>query len=80
MKVLFTLRETMKSKAKIWSPIEPYVAIIFMQFGLAGLAIIAKFALNDGMSSYSFVVYRQAVAAIFLSPFAFVLERYVPSI
>lgn len=59
--------------------VKPYLAVIFMQFGIAGLAIIAKFALNKGMSHYSFVVYRQAVAAIVISPFALVLERYYMS-
>ncbi|XP_021732010.1 WAT1-related protein At2g39510-like [Chenopodium quinoa] len=67
----------MASMAKVWSRARPYVAVIFMQFGIAGLAIIAKSALNNGMSNYSFVVYRQAVAAVVISPFAFVLERKV---
>ncbi|KMT17529.1 hypothetical protein BVRB_2g037320 [Beta vulgaris subsp. vulgaris] len=62
---------------KSWNGVKPYLAVIFMQFGIAGLAIIAKFALNKGMSHYSFVVYRQAVAAIVISPFALVLERKV---
>lgn len=57
--------------------IKAYLAVIFMQFGIAGLAIIAKSATNHGMSHYSFVVYRQAVAAIVISPFAFLLEKYV---
>ncbi|KAL2896958.1 hypothetical protein RDABS01_038742 [Bienertia sinuspersici] len=62
---------------KIWNQIKPYLAVLFMQFGIAGLAISAKFATNDGMSHYSFVVYRQAVATIVLSPFALVCERKV---
>lgn len=62
---------------KAWYRVKPYLAVIFMQFGIAGLAIIAKFALNDGMSPYVFVVYRQAVAAIVITPFALVLERYI---
>ncbi|CAO2816539.1 unnamed protein product [Amaranthus hypochondriacus] len=57
--------------------IKAYLAVVFMQFGIAGLAIIAKSATNHGMSHYSFVVYRQAVAAIVISPFAFLLEKKV---
>ncbi|KAK9741392.1 hypothetical protein RND81_03G102200 [Saponaria officinalis] len=54
---------------------KPYLAVLFLQFGTAGLAIIAKLALNDGMNHYSFVVYRHVVATVIISPFAFVLER-----
>ena len=61
-----------------WIGVRPYLALIFVQFGLAGLSIIAKLTLNHGMSHYSFVVYRQSVATILISPFALLLERYVP--
>ncbi|KAL9230550.1 hypothetical protein vseg_005888 [Gypsophila vaccaria] len=54
---------------------KPYLAVIFLQFGTAGLAIIAKLALNNGMNHYSFVFYRHLVATVIISPFAFVLER-----
>ncbi|CAM8948945.1 unnamed protein product [Rhodiola kirilowii] len=57
--------------------LKPFLAMIFLQFGTAGNALIAKSALNQGMSHYSFVVYRYAVAAIIFSPFAYVLERKV---
>lgn len=56
--------------------LKPFVAMIFLQFGTSGNALIAKAALNQGMSHYSFIVYRYAVAAILFSPFAYVLERY----
>uniref|UniRef100_A0A7N0UF20 WAT1-related protein n=1 Tax=Kalanchoe fedtschenkoi TaxID=63787 RepID=A0A7N0UF20_KALFE len=57
--------------------LKPFVAMIFLQFGTAGNALIAKAALNQGMSHYSFVAYRYAVAAILFSPFAYVFERKV---
>ncbi|XP_074289750.1 WAT1-related protein At2g39510-like isoform X1 [Silene latifolia] len=65
----------MGSIARTCSIAKPYLAVIFLQFGIAGLAIIAKFALNHGMNHYTFVFYRHLVATIVISPFAFVLER-----
>ncbi|KAK9282896.1 hypothetical protein L1049_011121 [Liquidambar formosana] len=45
--------------------------------GLQGSAILAKSALNEGMSHYTFAVYRHVIAAAVYSPFALVLERKV---
>jgi len=55
----------------------PYVAMISLQFGYAGMDIIGKASLNRGMSHFVLVVYRQAVATVVLAPFAFFLERNV---
>ncbi|CAL5407375.1 unnamed protein product [Camellia sinensis] len=55
----------------------PYLAMILLQVGNAGLGIIAKFGLNQGMSLYTFVVYRNAVAALVFAPFALLFERKV---
>ncbi|KAL8162176.1 hypothetical protein V2J09_013665 [Rumex salicifolius] len=54
-----------------------YIAVIWLQFGYAGMAIIAKFALNQGLNNYSFVVYRHVVATIAIAPFALIFERKV---
>nr|GMD50828.1 WAT1-related protein At2g39510-like [Ipomoea batatas] len=54
-----------------------YLAVIFLQFGYAGLAIIAKSALNKGMSHYTFAVYRNLTAALVIVPFAIFFERKV---
>ncbi|CAK9137936.1 unnamed protein product [Ilex paraguariensis] len=56
---------------------KPYLAVIFLQFGYAGTAIIAKSALNQGMSHYTFAVYRNAIATAVFAPFAIILERKV---
>ncbi|KAK4373571.1 hypothetical protein RND71_008955 [Anisodus tanguticus] len=56
---------------------KPYLAVIFLQIGYAGSAIIAKTALNNGMSHYTFAVYRNVIAAVVFSPFAALLERPV---
>nr|GMD86095.1 WAT1-related protein At2g39510-like [Ipomoea batatas] len=49
--------------AKILAQSKPYFAVIFLQFGYAGMAVIAKAALNNGMNHYSFAVYRNITAA-----------------
>ncbi|XP_019172014.1 PREDICTED: WAT1-related protein At2g37460 [Ipomoea nil] len=54
---------------------KPYLAVIFLQFGLAGMDIISKVALNEGMSNYVFVVYRHAVATLVIAPFAIILDK-----
>ncbi|KAM7499239.1 hypothetical protein LguiA_023653 [Lonicera macranthoides] len=46
-------------------------------FGYAGSSIIAKAALNQGMSHYTFAVYRNAIAAAIFAPFAVLFERPV---
>lgn len=56
---------------------KPYLAVILLQFGYAGSAIIAKSALNHGMSHFTFAVYRNVFATIVFSPFALLLERKI---
>ncbi|KAH9612233.1 hypothetical protein KSS87_022484 [Heliosperma pusillum] len=56
---------------------KPFLAIIFLQFGLAGMDILSKVALNHGMSNYVLVVYRHAVATIVVAPFAVFLDKKV---
>ncbi|KAL8492980.1 hypothetical protein ACS0TY_024257 [Phlomoides rotata] len=53
----------------------PYLCAIIVQIGFAGLGIIAKLALNAGMSHYTFSVYRNFIAAIVVAPFAFAFEK-----
>ncbi|KAJ9555051.1 hypothetical protein OSB04_009665 [Centaurea solstitialis] len=54
---------------------KPFFAVIFLQFGIAGMDIISKAALNEGMSNYVFVVYRHVVATIVITPFAVVFDK-----
>ncbi|XP_050387430.1 WAT1-related protein At2g39510-like [Argentina anserina] len=51
------------------------LAVILVQLGYAGLNIISVFALKKGMSPYTFIVYRMAIATIVLAPFAYFLDR-----
>ncbi|CAN7068278.1 unnamed protein product [Brassica rapa subsp. trilocularis] len=53
----------------------PFMAIVFIQFLYALMSIVAKIALNQGMSPHVLVAYRMAVAAALITPFALVLER-----
>ncbi|XVF39367.1 hypothetical protein PTKIN_Ptkin01aG0029100 [Pterospermum kingtungense] len=58
-----------------FSKAKPYFLMIFLQFGSAGMYIISMVTLNHGMNRYVLVVYRNAIAALVLAPFALVLER-----
>ncbi|KAK2987774.1 hypothetical protein RJ640_030664 [Escallonia rubra] len=54
---------------------KPYLAVILLQFGYAGMGVIVKSALNKGMNHYTFAVYRNASAAALFAPFAIFFER-----
>lgn len=56
---------------------KPYLAIVSLQFGYAGMYIISMVSFKHGMSHFVLSVYRHVVAFILIAPFAFVLERYV---
>lgn len=51
------------------------MAMVFLQFGYAGLFLISVVSLRQGMSHYVLVVYRNAVAAVVMVPFALWFER-----
>ncbi|KAK1315072.1 WAT1-related protein [Acorus calamus] len=54
-----------------------YVAMVFLQFGYAGMFIIIMVSLKRGMNHYVLVVYRNIIAAAAVAPFAFFFERKV---
>ncbi|KAI3447662.1 hypothetical protein Pfo_004327 [Paulownia fortunei] len=56
---------------------KPFLAVVFLQVGMAGMDIISKAALNEGMSNYVLVVYRHAIATIFIAPFALALDKKI---
>ncbi|CAL9748623.1 unnamed protein product [Musa acuminata subsp. burmannicoides] len=62
---------------KFFQKCKPYLAMISLQFGYAGMNIITKVSLNHGMSHYVLVVYRHAFATLSIAPFALILERKV---
>ncbi|XP_073285979.1 WAT1-related protein At1g43650 [Primulina huaijiensis] len=53
----------------------PYIVVIFIQFAYAGMALLSKAAIAQGMNPFVFVAYRQAIATVALAPFAYFLER-----
>lgn len=57
--------------------VKPFFAVVFLQFGYAGMDILSKAALNKRMSNYVYVVYRHAIATIVMAPFALILDRSV---
>ncbi|KAJ4822192.1 hypothetical protein Tsubulata_030308 [Turnera subulata] len=61
----------------LFTRMKPFIAVIFMQVGLAGMDILSKAALNQGMSNFVLVVYRHAVATIVMAPFAAILDKKV---
>jgi len=54
---------------------KPYLLTVGLQFGFAGAYIFSVASLNRGMNRYVFVVYRNAIAALALAPFALIFER-----
>ncbi|KAK4801140.1 hypothetical protein SAY86_021627 [Trapa natans] len=62
---------------EMFSKVKPYLLMVGLQFGAAGMYIISKETLNQGMSRYVLIVYRNAIAAMVLAPFAIVLERKI---
>lgn len=62
---------------KLFGRAKPFFAVIFLQFGLAGMDILSKAALSEGMSNYVFVVYRHAIATVVIAPFAIILDKSI---
>ncbi|CAI9778093.1 unnamed protein product [Fraxinus pennsylvanica] len=60
-----------------FNKMKPYLAMISLQFGYAGMFIIAMVSFKHGFSHWILVVYRHAVATLVTTPFAFFLERPV---
>lgn len=57
--------------------LKPYLAMVSLQFGYAGMYIISMVSFKHGMSHFVLSVYRHVVAFLIMAPFAFVLERKI---
>ncbi|WJX34606.1 hypothetical protein P8452_22705 [Trifolium repens] len=58
---------------------KPYVVVFVIQTIYAAYFLLSKAAFDHGMNNFIFVFYRQAVATIFLTPFAFIFEwKFAP--
>lgn len=60
---------------KMLRKIKPYLAMVSLQFGYAGMYIITMVSFKHGMSHWVLSVYRHVFATILMAPFAIVLER-----
>ena len=63
------------SLGKVFNKARPYLLMVTLQIGLAGTYIFFMASFKHGMNRYVFIVYRNAVAALSLAPFAFLFER-----
>jgi len=66
---------SMESVAQLYNRVKPFFVVIVLQIGSAGMTIICKFALDQGMSQHVLIVYRYAVATAVIAPFALVFDR-----
>lgn len=57
--------------------LKPVLGMILVQTVFAGMNIIYKLAIDDGMDLRILTAYRHAFATVFLVPVAFILERYL---
>ncbi|TVU28687.1 hypothetical protein EJB05_20217 [Eragrostis curvula] len=62
---------------KVFSDAKPYLAMILLQVGFAGMYVVAVASLKRGMSHFVLVVYRNLVATAVMAPFALWFERSV---
>ncbi|KGN51278.1 WAT1-related protein At2g39510 isoform X1 [Cucumis sativus] len=67
----------MEKIGKTFEKAKPYLGAIALRFASAGMSIISKAALNQGMNQLVTIVYRYSIGAIVVAPFAFVLDRKI---
>ncbi|KAL1337256.1 hypothetical protein HN51_031919 [Arachis hypogaea] len=65
------------SFGKMMNKARPYLLTVGLQFGMAGTYLFTMASLNHGMNRLVFIVYRNAIAALSLAPFALIFERKV---
>ncbi|KAK1386896.1 hypothetical protein POM88_015079 [Heracleum sosnowskyi] len=70
-------KTSLKVLSQLLTDIRPYLAMICLQFGYAGMYIVTMVSFKQGMSHWVLVVYRHVVATLAIAPFAFILERKI---
>jgi len=60
---------------KVLNDMKPYLAMVLLQVGFAGMYVVAVSSLKGGMSHFVLVVYRNIVATVVMTPFALYFER-----
>ncbi|KAF1863871.1 hypothetical protein Lal_00030993 [Lupinus albus] len=61
-------------RLSMFHKVKPYLAMVSLQFGYAGMYIITMISFKHGMSHWILSVYRHVVATLIMAPFALVLE------
>jgi hypothetical protein len=57
-----------------------HFSLAFIHMGFAGLQILARVALVDGVSQYMFSIYRNLLGFVLIGPLAYYVERFAGSI
>ena len=60
---------------KVLNDAKPYLAMVLLQVGFAGMYVVAVSSLKGGMSHFVLVAYRNIVATVVMTPFALYFER-----
>ncbi|PKA49991.1 WAT1-related protein [Apostasia shenzhenica] len=60
---------------RVLHKVKPYVAMIVLQLGYAGMYVVSLATLKNGMNQYVLVVYRNVAAAAVIAPLALWFER-----
>ncbi|KAJ4753216.1 WAT1-related protein [Rhynchospora pubera] len=63
------------SVGKVLNDIKPFISMILLQVGFAGMYVVAVASMKKGLSHYILVVYRNIFATLFMAPFALYFER-----
>ncbi|RWW30982.1 hypothetical protein GW17_00004424 [Ensete ventricosum] len=61
---------------EVMMAVKAYVLMVLLQFGYAGMFVISVASIKGGMNHFVLVVYRNAIAALFVAPFALWFERF----
>jgi len=67
-------------KKEYYSMRTVHFSLAFIHLGFAGLQILARVALVDGVSQYMFSIYRNLLGFVLIGPLAYYVERSVGSI
>ncbi|KAL3676340.1 hypothetical protein R1sor_026288 [Riccia sorocarpa] len=52
-----------------------HVALLIMQLGFAGHQVLSRVVLTTGLNQFVYAIYRNVLALVIMSPFAYALER-----
>ncbi|KAH9571236.1 hypothetical protein CY35_02G084300 [Sphagnum magellanicum] len=66
-------------KKEYYSMRTVHFSLAFIHLGFAGLQILARVALVDGVSQYMFSIYRNLLGFVLIGPLAYYVERIVGS-